>query len=206
MAGERGEPASRDHSGEQALPNSIRPPLRSGERRSKSRTFRVRGGMDEWLRREAAETGRSVSEVIEMLLEMARLRRDHLVEMWGGDVFDLAGRLALTLLHVERFTGENWLEDERTFRLFQQAVPHVVQNYRDEAIRARREEESGHEGSEGKTDQELAKTFAALSSVTPPAPRVERVRMTAEQRTPVAKPLGRGRESTAGSEEEDRSS
>jgi hypothetical protein len=159
--------------------------------------------MDEWLRREAAETGRSVSEVIEMILEMARLRRDHLVEMWGGDVFDLAGRLALTLLHVERFTGETWLEDDRTFRLFQGAVPHVMQNYRDEAIRARREEESGHEGVEGKTDQELAKTFAALSSVTPPSPRVERLRMTVERQTPVSNPLERGRESPAGKEEEE---
>lgn len=52
-----------------------RPPRHKGERLSKTRTFRVRGGLDEWLKELAAKSGRSVSEEIELQLQMARERR-----------------------------------------------------------------------------------------------------------------------------------
>src|SRR5262249_29880346 len=96
--------------------------LKADQRRSRSRTFRVRGGLDEWLQQEAARTGRSVSELIESHLELARIRRVETVEMLGHDIFDIAGRMSKAGWHIEEFTGEDWLEDERTFHLFQLAV------------------------------------------------------------------------------------
>ena len=148
-----------------------RPPRHKGERLSKTRTFRVRGGLDEYLKAEAAAAGRSVSEEIEMQLELARIRRDHLIEKWGGDVFDIADRAARALWHIENFTGEEWVEDDRTYDLFQRALSEIVRNYRDLTIRDRRAERSPEEGTEGKSDHELAQMFAALSGVTPPGLR-----------------------------------
>jgi predicted HicB family RNase H-like nuclease len=46
-----------------------RPPRHKGERLSKNRTFRVRGGLDEQLRAAADASGRSVSEEIEYRLQ-----------------------------------------------------------------------------------------------------------------------------------------
>jgi hypothetical protein len=151
-----------------------RPPRHPGERLSKTRTFRVRGGLDDYLQAEAAATGRSVSEVIEMHLEIARIRRDYLVEQWGGEVFDIAGRLAKALWHIEAFTGEEWTKDDRTYHLFQLALAEIVRNYRDDVIRLAQTEWSGHEGVEGKTDRELAHMFAALSDVKPQGARIAR--------------------------------
>lgn len=48
-----------------------RPPRHKGERLSKNRTFRVRGGLDARLQRAAAKAGRSVSEEIEWRLEQS---------------------------------------------------------------------------------------------------------------------------------------
>lgn len=48
-----------------------RPPRHQGERLSKNRTFRVRGGLDEKLQAAAAVSGRSVSEEIEFRLDQS---------------------------------------------------------------------------------------------------------------------------------------
>jgi hypothetical protein len=48
-----------------------RPPRHPGERLSKNRTFRVRGGLDEKLQAAAAASGRSVSEEIEFRLDQS---------------------------------------------------------------------------------------------------------------------------------------
>jgi hypothetical protein len=55
-----------------------RPPKRVGERLSKNRTFRVRGKLDEHLMKAAAESGRSVSEEIEVRLA-GSFQRDAMV-------------------------------------------------------------------------------------------------------------------------------
>jgi hypothetical protein len=54
--------------GEQVMASKSRPP-RHGRERSKSRTFRVRGDLDEKLEAAATQSGRSVSEEIEHRLE-----------------------------------------------------------------------------------------------------------------------------------------
>jgi hypothetical protein len=178
--------------------------LQADERRSRSRTFRVRGGLDEWLQQEAARTGRSVSEVIESHLELARIRRVETVEILGHDIFDIAGRMSKAAWHIEEFTGEDWLEDERTFHLFQLAVAEIMANYREEVRIAKEIEWSGHKnlGFEGKSDQELAKMFAGLCGVTPPEPYVGRFKKTTKQRH--GEVFGRGGESTAGTQREDK--
>ena len=48
-----------------------RPPRHPGERLSKNRTFRVRGGLDKKLQAAAAVSGRSVSEEIEFRLDQS---------------------------------------------------------------------------------------------------------------------------------------
>lgn len=165
--------------------DAVRRQLMADQRRSRSRTFRVRGGLDEWLQQEAERTGRSVSEVIENHLELARIRRVETVEMLGHDIFDIAGRMSKAGWHIEEFTGEDWLEDERTFHLFQLAVAEIIANYREEVRIAKQIEWSGHEslgGFEGKSDQELAKMFAGLCGVTPPEPYIGRFKKTTKQR------------------------
>jgi hypothetical protein len=62
-----------------------RPPRHQGERLSKNRTFRVRGGLDEKLQAAAAAFGRSVSEEIEFRLDQS-FDRDEIIELFiGGD-------------------------------------------------------------------------------------------------------------------------
>jgi hypothetical protein len=62
-----------------------RPPRHQGERLSKNRTFRVRGGLDEKLEAAAAASERSVSEEIEFRLDQS-FDRDEIIERFiGGD-------------------------------------------------------------------------------------------------------------------------
>jgi hypothetical protein len=109
-----------------------RPPRHPGERLSKSRTFRVRGGLDEYLQAAAAASGRSVSEEIELQLELARERKERMIEEWGPDVFRIADRAARSLRHIEEYTGKSWQEDEETYELFRRALLEVVANVRDQ--------------------------------------------------------------------------
>jgi hypothetical protein len=62
-----------------------RPPRHEGERLSKNRTFRVRGGLDEKLQAAAAVSGRSVSEEIEFRLDQSFDRDAFIGLMVGGD-------------------------------------------------------------------------------------------------------------------------
>jgi hypothetical protein len=109
-----------------------RPPRHPGERLSKSRTFRVRGGLDEYLQAAAAASGRSVSEEIELQLELARERKERLFEEWGPDVFSIADRAARSLRHIEEYTGKSWHEDEETYELFRRALLEIVANVRNQ--------------------------------------------------------------------------
>ena len=61
-----------------------RPPKPEGERRSKNRTFRVRGLMDDYLIGRAHEAGRSVSEEIEARLERS-FYMDGVMLTFSGD-------------------------------------------------------------------------------------------------------------------------
>jgi hypothetical protein len=107
-----------------------RPPRHPGERLTKSRTFRVRGGLDEYLQAAAAASGRSVSEEIEFQLELSRERTERLIEEWGPDVFSIADRAARSLRHIEEYTEKSWHEDERTYELFRDALLEIVANVR----------------------------------------------------------------------------
>jgi hypothetical protein len=109
-----------------------RPPRHPGERLSKTRTFRVRGGLDEYLQAAAATSGRSVSEEIELQLELARERKERLIEEWGPDVFSIADRAARSLRHIEEYTGKSWHEDEETYELFRRALLEIVANVRNQ--------------------------------------------------------------------------
>jgi hypothetical protein len=70
-----------------------RPPKPKGERRSKNRTFRVRGLMDEYLIGRAGEAGRSVSEEIEARLERS-FYMDGVLLTFAGDAAPLVNALA----------------------------------------------------------------------------------------------------------------
>jgi hypothetical protein len=70
-----------------------RPPKPKAERRSKNRTFRVRGQLDEYLIARATESGRSVSEEIEARLERS-FYMDGLLTTFSGDAAPLVNALS----------------------------------------------------------------------------------------------------------------
>ena len=155
-----------------------RPPRHPGERLSKSRTFRVRGGLDEYLQASAAAAGRSVSEEIEFQLELARVRKKQLIEEWGPDVFAIADRAARALRHIEDYTGKSWHKDKETYDLFRRAIGEIVDN-----VRAQIEFEGPYKelfGTHilslwgGLTNEELAKRFAAMGEPAPPRRKISR--------------------------------
>src|SRR5262245_15521366 len=148
-----------------------RPPRHPGERLSKSRTFRVRGGLDEYLQAAAAASGRSVSEEIELQLELARARKQQLIEEWGPDVFSIADRAARSLRHIEDYTGKSWHEDDKTYELFRRALLEIVFNVRLLAIEGPLKALVGTHGSAlwgGLSNDELATRFAAMGEPAPP--------------------------------------
>jgi len=70
-----------------------RPPKHKGERLSKNRTFRVRGMLDNYLKWNAEEAGRSVSEEIEARLERS-FYTDGLLTTFVGDAAPLVNALS----------------------------------------------------------------------------------------------------------------
>jgi hypothetical protein len=151
-----------------------RPPRHPGERLSKSRTFRVRGGLDEYLQAAAAASGRSVSEEIEFQLELGRARKNALIEEWGPDVFAIADRAARALRHIEDFTGKPWHGDKETSDLFRRALLEIVSNVGikidSESIKDLKDLVGTHVGalSGGLSKEELATRFAAMGEPAPP--------------------------------------
>src|SRR5215475_4565934 len=77
-----------------------RPPRHEGERLTKHRTFRCRGGLDEELEEEARTTGRSVSETIEHMLGEVFANRRMFDHWFGGDADEIL-RLIRTAVMLE---------------------------------------------------------------------------------------------------------
>ena len=90
-----------------------RPARHKGERLSKHRTFRVRGRLDEMLEKEAAETGRSVSETIERLLEDTFFQRRLISNILGSYVADEILRLIRAAMVIEGVAGDGSGEPAR---------------------------------------------------------------------------------------------
>jgi hypothetical protein len=153
-----------------------RPPKFAGERTRGPLTIRLRDQVRQELESTAAAAGRSLSEEIEYRLELSFSRRDYLRETWGNDFFNLADAAAKSLGHLQHFTGESWVKDDRTGELLVKILAELVHRYRYQAELAEiwGEPRAGAQ----KSDPELVDTFATLSGLTgpersrsPPAPR-----------------------------------
>jgi hypothetical protein len=98
-----------------------RPSKPKGERRSKNRTFRVRGVMDEYLIAHADEAGRSVSEEIEARLERS-FYMDGVMLTYAGDAGPLLNAVA-TAVGVSFLKGPYGLD---RYRVMQAAVGYII--------------------------------------------------------------------------------
>jgi hypothetical protein len=157
------------------VPRRGRPPkFAPGERTRGPLTIRLRDEAREELVAAAAAAGRSLSEEIEYRLELSFGRRDYLRETWGNDFFKLAEAAAKSLAHLEKFSGESWVKDERTGELLVKLLAELVHRYRYQADLA--ELWGTPVAGVQKSDTELVDTFATLGGLTgpersPPAPR-----------------------------------
>jgi len=98
-----------------------RPPKREGERLSKSRTFRVRGTLDNALRVEAERSGRSVSEEIEFRLERS-FGNDGLLDMaLGENVADLIQMIFMAVARSGIRTGS-----KHSYEVLQAAIFYII--------------------------------------------------------------------------------
>ncbi|MCP1969785.1 Arc family DNA-binding protein [Bradyrhizobium elkanii] len=102
--------------------------------------------------------------------------RDYLSSEWGSDVFNIALSASKALASIERSTGNRWVEDERTFKLFTLTLLQLAKNYRDIVMRnyAKETRPPGNWFAEAKTDEQLAELFAELSGISPPYPRPDK--------------------------------
>jgi hypothetical protein len=143
-----------------------RPPKFAGERTRGPLTIRLRDQVRQELESTAAAAGRSLSEEIEYRLELSFSRRDYLRETWGNDFFNLADAAAKSLGHLQHFTGESWVKDDRTGELLVKILAELVHRYRYQADLA----ELWGEPLAGarKSDPELVDTFATLGGLTGP--------------------------------------
>jgi hypothetical protein len=98
-----------------------RPPKPGNERRSKNRTFRVRGPMDEYLVGHAHDAGRSVSEEIEARLERS-FYMDGLMLTFAGDAGPLLNAVA-TAVGVSFLKGPYGLD---RYRVMQAATGYII--------------------------------------------------------------------------------
>jgi hypothetical protein len=152
-----------------------RPPkFAPGERTRGPLTIRLRDQAREELETTAAAAGRSLSEEIEYRLELSFSRRDYLRETWGDDFFNLADAAAKSLAHLQQFSGESWVKDDRTGELLVKILAELVHRYRYQADLA--DLWGKPLAGAQKSDPELVDTFATLGGLTgpersPPAPR-----------------------------------
>lgn len=108
-----------------------RPPRHAGEKLSKTRTFRVRGALDETLQEAATKAGRSVSEEIEHRLERSfyddREARRFLGSEVGSEILRLI-RLAMSLEAVTS-GGNDWSEDVGSSQNVRIAVNAIIATF-----------------------------------------------------------------------------
>jgi hypothetical protein len=102
-----------------------RPPRHPGERLSKNRTFRVRGGLDEKLQAAAAASGRSVSEEIEFRLDQSFDRDAFIGLVLGGDENAKVLQTIATVMKLESRNG-HWLKDVNASETVRRAVNFVI--------------------------------------------------------------------------------
>jgi hypothetical protein len=146
-----------------------RPPkFAPSERTRGPLTIRLRDQARQELEATAAAAGRSLSEEIEYRLELSFSRRDYLRETWGDDFFNLADAAAKSLAHLQQFTGESWVKDNRTGELLVKILAELVIRYRDLAALT---EMFGLEQSQKpqKSDPELVDTFVSLGGLASPS-------------------------------------
>jgi hypothetical protein len=98
-----------------------RPPKPADERRSKNRTFRVRGKLDEYLIGNAWQSGRSVSEEIEARLERS-FYMDVIMGGYAGDAAPLLNALTATVA-VSFLKGPYGLD---RYRVMQAATGYII--------------------------------------------------------------------------------
>lgn len=102
-------------------PKMGRPPKREGERLSKSRTFRVRGTLDNALQIAAERSGRSVSEEIEFRLERS-FGNDGLLDMaLGENVADLIQMIFMAVARSGIRTGS-----KHSYEVLQAAIFYII--------------------------------------------------------------------------------
>ena len=118
-----------------------RPPMPAGERRSKNRTFRVRGKLDSNLQIAAQRSGRSVSEEIEFRLEQSFIEERSSIDTLGFAYGSRTAGLVLTIAEAIK-TSEpmgpgtesgvrladlpHWLDHPLGFLQARTAVLHVL--------------------------------------------------------------------------------
>ncbi|MGL3108896.1 TraY domain-containing protein [Bradyrhizobium sp. BR 1432] len=128
----------------------------------------------------ARRSGRSLAAEVEVRMERSLDRQDYLIEHWGQDVFDIADSMAKALWHIEQFTGQRWVDDERTFELFSLTMLELARSYRDLVLRNARERPAG--AFKDKSPTELAQMFASLGGINPPRPGTGKDRSMADAR------------------------
>jgi hypothetical protein len=105
-----------------------RPPRHQGERLSKNRTFRVRGGLDEKLQAAAAASGRSVSEEIEFRLDQSFDRDAFIGLVLGGDENAKVLQSMAMAMKLESRNG-HWLKDVNTADTVRKAVNFIITQF-----------------------------------------------------------------------------
>ena len=105
-------------------PKMGRPPKREGERLSKSRTFRVRGTLDNALRVAAERSGRSVSEEIEFRLERS-FGNDGLLDLaLGENIADLIQMIFMAVARSGIRTGS-----KHSYEVLQAAIFYIIATF-----------------------------------------------------------------------------
>jgi len=99
-----------------------RPRKPKDQRRSKNRTFRVRGQLDEFLVARADESGRSVSEEIEARLERS-FYMDGLLNTFAGDAAPITNALATAV--AASFLQDN-LDRNNRYQVLQVATGYII--------------------------------------------------------------------------------
>ncbi|WP_146056465.1 hypothetical protein [Methylobacterium sp. V23] len=150
-----------------------RPAKFAGERTRGPLTVRLRDEVRSELERAAVQNGRSLSEEIEMRMEVSLAQKNQLRHEWGEDIFRIAAAMAGSLTHIEDWREKTWTEDDEAYSLFCGATCELIKNYRDRVLKNRR---SFPRGDINKmSNDERAQYFAALGGLAPPRPPVETI-------------------------------
>jgi hypothetical protein len=126
-------------------------------------TVRLRDRIRSELEAAAVEAGRSLSEEIEHRIELSLARRDDLRHQWGDAVFNIAEAAAKALKAIQKFTGHDWVTDDRTHSLFVKTLNEIVSREHGQQQLALVDEEP-----ELKTEAQLVDHFADIAGVIHP--------------------------------------